>query len=98
VGNELSSKKIDVIYELRESVEAKVRLEQAAQESPSPGARAALLDAQLAVEEKTQEAIELCHQCGHEHGPSEACEGEARAPKGNVLEIDFPSAKPAEDG
>lgn len=94
MGIDLSRKKIDAIYELRESVERKVRAEQAVETFPTPGAREALLDAQLTVEAKTQEAIELCHQCGHEHDPARPCGGEARPAKSSVVEVDFRSPEP----
>jgi hypothetical protein len=57
--------KIDAIYELRDAVEAKVHAEQVLEAEGSAAARDALLAAQLEVEAKTQDAIEICHECGH---------------------------------
>lgn len=82
----LSNKKIAAIYGLREAVETKARAEQALESEPSPEARAALLDATLDVEAKTQDAIEVCHQCGHEHEPDQAHVGDTGD---NVIEVDF---------
>jgi len=59
--------KIDAIYNLREAVESKVRAEQKLESDASPDARDELLAAQLEVEAKTQDAIDICHECGHEH-------------------------------
>jgi hypothetical protein len=65
----LSNEKINAIYDLREAVEAKVRAEQALEKAPTPDARAALLQARLDLEAKTQDAIDVCHTCGHPHDP-----------------------------
>ena len=83
----LSNEKIAAIYDLRAAVEIKVRAEQALDEQPSAGTRAALLDATLDVESKTQAAIEVCHECGRSHD-----DGTAHAPlasSGNVISVDF---------
>jgi hypothetical protein len=82
----LSNQKIAAIYELREAVETKVRAEEALEREPSEDARAVLLDATLAVEAKTQDAIEVCHQCGHAHEPEAEHNGD---PDDNVIEVDF---------
>jgi len=80
-----SQQKIDAIYELREAVEAKTRLEVAVDNRPSPAAREALLDATLDVEARTQHAIEVCHECGHVHA-ADRLHGEA---EGNLIRVDF---------
>jgi hypothetical protein len=88
MGTELPrSNKVDAIYELREAVEAKAQAEHALEDDASPSARDALLAAQLDVEAKTQDAIEVCHECGdpgndaHTHLPG----GHA----GNVVHVMF---------
>jgi hypothetical protein len=68
----LSNEKIAAIYDLREAVEIKVRAEQALDEEATAQTRAALLDATLDVEAKTQAAIEVCHECGHAHADGKA--------------------------
>jgi hypothetical protein len=83
----LSNEKIAAIYDLREAVEAKVHAEQALQLVPSPDTRAALLDATLEVEAKTQTAIDVCHECGLPHA-EDAQHGAAEAGS-NVIEVDF---------
>lgn len=65
----LSNDKVAAIYDLRQAVEAKVHAEVALEVQPSPDKRAALLDATLEVEAKTQDAIEVCHECGLPHAP-----------------------------
>jgi hypothetical protein len=88
MGTELPrSNKVDVIYELREAVEAKARAEQALEADASPSARDALLAAQLDVEAKTQDAIEVCHECGHpgNEGHTHSPDGHA----GNVVHVKF---------
>jgi ABC-type nickel/cobalt efflux system permease component RcnA len=77
----LSNEKIAAIYELREAVETKVHAEVALDARPAPETRAALLDATLEVEAKTQRAIDVCHTCGHAHAPDEAHD--------NVINVDF---------
>jgi hypothetical protein len=76
-----SNDKIAAIYDLRSAVEAKVQAEQRLTDVPSADARAALLDAALELEEKTQHAIEVCHECGLEHAPGKG--------HSNVIEVDF---------
>ena len=62
--------KVEAIYEVRDAAETKVHAEQALEAEPTPEKRDELLDAQMKLEEKTQDAIEVCHECGHEHAPS----------------------------
>ena len=64
-----SKRKIDAIYDLRRAAEEKARAEHAAAAFPSPEQRTRLLDAQLELEAKTLEAIDVCHECGREHAP-----------------------------
>jgi hypothetical protein len=66
-----SKEKIDAIYDLRRAAEAKALAEKAVSERPSSAARDELLNMQIALEAKTMTAIEVCHECGHGHGPSE---------------------------
>lgn len=70
-GNPASKKKLEAIYSLREAAEAKVLAELHADAEPTPAARDALLDAQLDLEAKTQDAVEACHECGHSHATNE---------------------------
>ncbi len=88
-GMHQSQEKIEAIYDLREAVEAKVRLEVAVDHHATPAARAALLDATLEVEAKTQDAIEVCHECGHFHAADRAHPREAGS---NVIDVDFGDA------
>jgi hypothetical protein len=62
-----SNKKINAIYELREAAEKKALAEKNLAERPTARKRDELLDAKLGLERKTLEAIEVCHECGHEH-------------------------------
>jgi hypothetical protein len=93
---EQSKDKVDAIYELREAVEQKVHAEVALERDDTPQARDALLDATLDVEAKTQDAIEICHECGHAHASGDPhirrpAESHARASdhSGNVVTVDF---------
>ena len=70
-SNPASKKKIDAIYSLREAAEAKAVAEVKADATPTASARDALLEAQLALEAKTQDAVEACHECGHPHAMDE---------------------------
>lgn len=83
----LSNDKIAAIYDLRGAVESKVRAEQALDAQPSPDTRMALLDATLDLEEKTQKAIEVCHECGREHADG-AAHGLVST-LDNVITVDF---------
>lgn len=77
-----SKEKIDAIYKVRDAAELKARAERDLEETPTPEARDALLDAQLDLEEKTYRAITVCHECGHEHG-----EREPHVARDNVVEF-----------
>ena len=66
-----SENKVRAIFELRHAAERKARAEAAVEAERSPEARDALLQASLELEDRTQTAIEVCHECGHEHGPDE---------------------------
>ena len=65
--NPESRHKIDAIYSLREAAEAKAFAEMKVEIESTPSSRDKLLDAQLELESKTQDAIEACHECGHVH-------------------------------
>jgi hypothetical protein len=81
--------KIVAIYDLRAAVETKVRAEVAADISPTPSARDALLNATLEVESKTQDAIDACLHCGRPHTDDDPpCAGPDEPPD-NVVPIDF---------
>jgi hypothetical protein len=64
-----SRKKIDAIYDLRHAAERKALAEKALEERPGAARRDDLLNAQMKLEEKTVEAIEVCHQCGNAREP-----------------------------
>ncbi len=66
-----SARKIDAIYSLRDAAAAKAVAEVRADADPTSATRDALLDAQLELEAKTQDAIEACHECGRPHGENE---------------------------
>ncbi len=80
--------KIEAIYDLREAVEQKVHAEKALEARPSAENRDALLDAQLAVEARTQDAIESCLECGTCHAPDEPHRGLVER-DGNLLGVNF---------
>ncbi len=69
-----SRKKIDAIYELRAAAENKAVAERALEDEPVAERRDELLHAQIKLEEKTIEAIEVCHDCGRPHSSDEAHE------------------------
>jgi hypothetical protein len=69
-----SKRKIDTIYELRKAAESKVLAEKALEDDPGAERRDQLLHAQIKLEEKTIEAIEVCHECGRPHSSDEAHE------------------------
>jgi hypothetical protein len=69
-----SRKKIDAIYELRTAAENKAFAEKALADEPLAERRDQLLHAQIKLEEKTIEAIEICHDCGRTHSSDEAHE------------------------
>jgi hypothetical protein len=89
-----SQGKIEAIYDLREAVEEKVRAEVAVDKQPTSASRDRLLDATLAVEEKTQHAIEVCHECGHQVNDAPHVH---RVEGSNVIAVDF-GADPATEG
>jgi hypothetical protein len=62
-----SKNKVDAIYALREAAEKKALAEKELAEDPRAEKRDQLLEARLALEEKTMTAIEVCHECGHQH-------------------------------
>ncbi len=67
-----SKRKIDSIYELRKAAERKALAEKALEDDPGAERRDQLLHAQIKLEEKTIEAIEVCHECGRPHSSDEA--------------------------
>jgi len=83
--------KVDAIYKLREAAEMKARIEVAVDVNPSPRAVNALLDAKLTLEERTQDAIEVCHECEHDHPGGEEPESRERITerRDNVVDVDF---------
>jgi hypothetical protein len=89
--------KVGAIYDLRAAVETKVRAERDVERDASPAARDALLAAALDVEAKTQDAIDVCHECGHEHpaGFDHVQHARVSSRDNNVLHVDFrPAAEP----
>jgi hypothetical protein len=81
--------KIDAIYELRQAVEAKAHAEHELAAKESPAARDALLEAQLEVEAKTQDAIDVCHECGDSHPAQAEHVAQTRARPDNVVHVEF---------
>ncbi|MGC9991546.1 MAG: hypothetical protein ABSD52_03975 [Candidatus Cybelea sp.] len=69
-----SRRKIDSIYELRKAAERKALAEKAIEDEPGAERRDQLLHAQIKLEEKTIEAIAVCHECGRTHLSDEAHE------------------------
>jgi hypothetical protein len=60
--------KADAIFELRDAAEEHGRRSVAVEAHPaSSAARESLLDARLALEAATSEAMESCHHCGLPH-------------------------------
>ena len=80
--------KVEAIYDVRQAAEEKARAEQELRESPTPGARDALLDAQIDLEAKTLDAIEACNECGHVHRSTEPHQRVMQRFE-NVLDVDF---------
>ena len=79
--------KVEAVYELRAAAENHGRVQAQLEREPSARMRDAALDAQLAVEEKTAQAIEACHHCGLAH-----CEDPAHAPQrggAKVIDVAF---------
>ena len=83
--------KVEAIYDLREAVERKVRAEVEVERTDNTQARAELLDAALAVESKTQDAIEVCHSCDRPHTSDEPHERRNKVDehRGNVVQVVF---------
>ncbi len=80
-----SRDKVDAVYELRDAVAEKTRLEAEVEAHPSMRMKDRLLAATLNVETRTQRAIEACHACGRPHrDDADACEGDS-----NVVAVDF---------
>jgi hypothetical protein len=67
----LQPNKVKAIYSLRDAAEQKAMAEMRLRDQPSEGHREALLDAQMTLEAKTQDAIEACHECGAAHAPDQ---------------------------
>lgn len=88
----LSNRKIQAVYDLRTAAEEKVRAEQAVAVDGSAARRDALLDAQIRLEQKTVEAIDVCHACGHEHA-----DGQPRGNSDNVIRANFRTEKKSRD-
>jgi len=65
--------KVEAIYDVREAAELHARAEVAVEKSPSPAKKDELLDAKLALEEATQDAIEACEHCALPHAPQTPC-------------------------
>jgi hypothetical protein len=91
MATEPSQNKVGAIYQLREAVEAKAQAEHALEHDASAGARDVPLAAQPDVEAKTQEAIDVCHECGHARA-----DGHSHPPgplvgerAGNVVHVKF---------
>lgn len=82
-----SKEKIDAIYKLRDAAEQKAHAERDLDETPTPEARDALLDAQMELEKSTYQAIKVCHECGHEHG-----DDQPHVVPDNVIEFRRPHA------
>ena len=77
-----SQQKLEAIYDLREAAELKAHAERDLAMAPSVAARDALLEAQLVLEERTQIAVEVCHECGHAHEL-----GGPHSSPGNVIDL-----------
>jgi len=67
----LQPNKVNAIYSLRDAAEQKALAEMTLRDEPNQRHRDALLDAQMKLEAKTQDAIEACHECGAKHGADE---------------------------
>ncbi len=95
--SESAPNKVEAIYQLREAVEAKAQAERVVETDGSAAARDALLAAQIDVEAKTQDAIEVCHECGHSHGGEEphgvynGVRDGVSGSESNVVHVDFRS-------
>jgi hypothetical protein len=91
MATELPRSKIEAIYDLRAAVEAKTHAERVLETDGSPAARDALLAAQLDVEAKTQDAIDVCHECGHSQADGHAHSAAERIHdlSQNVIHVNF---------
>ena len=86
--------KIEAIYELREAAEQKVRAELAVDREGTAAARDAFLEARLKLESKTQDAIEVCHECGRVHSDDpQAGHAIDSGRRDNVVNVDFRSGE-----
>jgi hypothetical protein len=82
-------KKIGAIYDLRAAVETEVHAEHAVDQDRSAESKGAYLNAIVRVEEKTQDAIDACTECGHPHPKTEPHRGRVTGLRGNVIDVDF---------
>ncbi len=85
----MQQNKIDAIYALREAAEQKGKAETAADREGTATSRDALLDAQLLLESRTEDAINACHECGLSHAEDEP-HGVPR--RSNVINVSFGEA------
>ena len=91
--------KVEAIFQLREAAEKKANAERDLDKAPSRNQQMAFLDAKLELDEKTQVAIEACHECGHEHGPQDPHGLPARRTGAdNVVNVNFSSSDAASEG
>lgn len=81
----MQANKVRTIYALREAAEAKAAAEHLLEIRPNEANRGALLDAQIELESRTQDAIEVCHQCGLPHASDQPHSERG----GNVIDVDF---------
>ncbi|HEV8021413.1 MAG TPA: hypothetical protein VGP41_09145 [Candidatus Lustribacter sp.] len=81
----MQANKVEAIYALRDAAEAKAAAEHLLENKPTAANRELLLDAQLELEAKTQDAIEVCHECGLPHAANDP-HPERGA---NVIDVDF---------
>jgi len=81
----LQPNKVQAIYSLRDAAEHKAMAEMILRTEPSERHRDQLLDAQIALEAKTQDAIEACHECGAKHNADQPHAGRGE----NVIAVDF---------
>lgn len=86
---DVHQKKVEAIYDLRAAVETKVRAEGALDRASTNDAKDAYLDAIVLVEEKTQDAIDACSECGHPHPEHEDYRSRVSQTTGNVIDVDF---------
>lgn len=65
--------KVEAIFDLRKAAEEHARAEVAVEQRDTPDRRDALLEARIALEDSTQEAIEACEHCGQAHANRNGC-------------------------